>query len=132
MRSSAPGPAAVALALLALLPGAGARGAEGEPFRLDGDPERGAALYPKKCKGCHGAEGHGDGALAKSLDPPPRDLTDGDRMARWGDEQLYLLIRDGGEAAGLSSGMPAWGKLVSDQEVRDLAAFVRTLAVEPE
>jgi len=131
MASAAALAATSVLLVLSLVPGAPAPAADGGPFRLDGDVERGAALYPKKCKGCHGPEGRGDGALAKSLDPPPGDLTDGERMARWSDEELYRLIRDGGEAAGLSAQMPAWGKLLSDPEVRDVAAFVRALAAEP-
>jgi len=119
------GPLLSSFALAAAL---GAASEQAGTFHLDGDVERGATLYLKKCQGCHGPEGRGDGALAKSLDPQPRDLTDAVRMRRYADEDLYRLLRDGGEAVGLSSRMPGWSKLATDQEIRDLAAFVRTLA----
>ncbi len=37
---------------------------------------RGEALYSKHCMQCHGENGTGDGSMAKTLDPPPADLTD--------------------------------------------------------
>ncbi len=57
-------------------------------------------------------------------------MTDAARMARWNDEDLYLLLRDGGKAMGLSATMPGWSRLATDQEIRDMAAFVRTLVAE--
>jgi high-affinity iron transporter len=36
---------------------------------------RGATVYQQNCAGCHGTLGMGDGALAKSLQPPPANLT---------------------------------------------------------
>ncbi|MDQ8155006.1 MAG: copper chaperone PCu(A)C [Gemmatimonadota bacterium] len=39
--------------------------------------EEGRALYlANGCASCHGPEGHGDGPVAKTLTPPPRDLRD--------------------------------------------------------
>lgn len=46
---------------------------------LSGTPslEEGAALYRANgCASCHGPEGRGDGALAPTLMPPPRDFRD--------------------------------------------------------
>ncbi len=112
--------------------GSGSGGSEAEtPFALGGDAARGEPLFARRCKVCHGPEGKGDGSLAAGLDPPPGDLTDGARMARWSDRRLYELLRDGGPAMGLSPRMIAWGKLATDQELRDMAAFVRTLAPAP-
>ena len=97
-------------------------------FELRGDAARGATLFAKRCRTCHGAEGRGDGPLSATLDPHPGDLTDARRMARYSDYDIYRLIRDGGPALGLSSKMIAWGRLASDQDLRDLAAHARTLA----
>lgn len=41
----------------------------------DASLARGAALYPTHCAACHGAQGRGDGPLAKTLPVPPADLT---------------------------------------------------------
>jgi high-affinity iron transporter len=38
------------------------------------DLVRGAKLYEAQCAGCHGAQGHGDGPLAKGLNPVPADF----------------------------------------------------------
>src|SRR3546814_7611277 len=35
---------------------------------------RGQQLYAEQCAGCHGADGHGDGPLARQLEPKPVDL----------------------------------------------------------
>ena len=39
-----------------------------------------------------------------------------------------IAVRDGGQAIGLSPTMFGWGKTLSDQEIRDMCAFVRSLA----
>jgi len=107
----------------------GSGGAAAAPaFELGGDATRGAPLFAKRCKLCHGPEGRGDGTMAEKLDPRPADLGDAAVLSRWSDEQLYRIVRDGGPAEGLSPRMIAWGKIASDQEIRDMVAFVRTLA----
>lgn len=39
--------------------------------------ELGKNTYKKYCSACHGEEGHGDGPLARSMLPKPRDFTRG-------------------------------------------------------
>lgn len=121
------GPALAAGAHLAL---AQAQKAPPPPagFELAGDPEGGRAVFVKRCALCHGEQGDGKGKIAATLDPRPKDFTDRERMAGVSDWELYLVIRDGGPAAGLSSKMFGWGKLISDQEIRNAAAFVRSLS----
>lgn len=93
-------------------------------FQLKGDPARGKPLYAKSCALCHGETGDGRGKLP--LKPPPADLraVTGKRS----DWELYVVIRDGGPALGLSKQMLGWSKMLSDQEIRDTAAYVRSLA----
>ncbi len=97
-----------------------------EGFSIHGDAEAGRAEFLKKCAVCHGENGDGNGRIR--LDPPARDLRDGERMGRRSDWELYLVIRDGGKVLGLSEKMLPWGNLVSEQELHDLVAFVRSLA----
>lgn len=93
-------------------------------FRLKGDPKRGKPLYAANCALCHGETGNGRGTLP--LQPPPADLraVTGKRS----DWELYVVVRDGGPALGLSKQMFGWSKILSDQEIRDTAAYVRSLA----
>lgn len=100
-------------------------------FRLDGDARRGHAIYAKTCVLCHGEGGNGRGRLAAGLDPKPRDFTAPGLLAQRSDWEIYLVIRDGGQAIGLSSRMAGWSKVLKDQEIRDAAAYVRSLAPVP-
>lgn len=99
-----------------------------EGFEVRGDAEAGKAVYLKKCALCHGENGDGKGRI--KLDPPARDLRDEERMDKRTDWEIYLVIRDGGKALGLSEKMLPWGDLVSEQELHDLTAFIRTLSRE--
>lgn len=97
-------------------------------FQLNGDVERGRAVYLKSCATCHGPAGDGRGKLAASLKVKPKDFTAPETLARRSDWEVYLVVRDGGKVLGLSTAMFGFGKILSDQEIRDTAAFVRSLA----
>jgi cytochrome c oxidase cbb3-type subunit 3 len=100
-------------------------------FRLGGDAKHGRVVYAKSCALCHGEAGNGRGKLAAGLDPKPTDFTAPGAFAKRSDWEIYLAIRDGGQAIGLSPKMLGWGKLLSDQEIRDASAYVRSLAPAP-
>lgn len=95
------------------------------------DAQAGQEAYVQYCALCHGPEGKGDGSLSANLDPKPRNHTDGAYMNALSDAHLLKVIGEGGAAAGLSPIMPAWKDILSAQQIQDLVAFVRTLAVPP-
>lgn len=99
-----------------------------EGWELSGDAERAQATYDKFCATCHGAEGHGDGVMAKFIDPKPKDLSDPGYMEGRSDYELYLAIKKGGAAVGLSDKMAPWEHLLDDQEIQDLTLLVRGLS----
>lgn len=131
-------------ALPATAPAATTAAAEAAPGEMSSDdaglplPElgynarEGRALFLHYCSTCHGTEGHGDGFNAYNLDPKPRDLGDPAFQARQTDDELASVIRAGGAAAGLSSGMPPWGRTLHDRQIRNLVTYVRTLEPEEE
>jgi len=82
----------------------------------------GKQVYMARCALCHGPEGKGDGPAAAGLNPKPRNHTDGAYMKSRTDDQLLQVIRNG------KGGMPAWGSVLSDQEIHDVLKYVRTLA----
>jgi len=86
---------------------------------------RGKTAYNELCAKCHGAAGKGDGAYATTTNPRPADLSNCARMSRFDSKQLFQVIKKGGTAAGLSKDMPP--VYIEDDEIQDLAAFVRTL-----
>ena len=95
-------------------------------FRLDGDLERGAVVFRKSCALCHGPEGKGDGRIKS--DPPPRDLTDPKALKTATDWELYQVIAEGGQVLGLAPKMLPWKDMLDERELRDVAAYVRSLA----
>lgn len=97
-------------------------------FKLSGDPGRGKAVYEKNCALCHGPAGQGNGPMSSGLSPRPKDLTSKAVIGKRSDWEVYLVIRDGGKALGLSPQMFSYKTLLEDQEIRDVAAYVRTLA----
>ena len=121
MQKSLPYLSALALACLLLWPLAGHAQ----------DAAAGQEIYAQYCALCHGPEGKGDGSLSANLDPKPRNHTDGAYMNALSDAQLLKVIGSGGAAADLSPIMPAWKDILSAQQIQDVVAFVRTLAVPP-
>jgi mono/diheme cytochrome c family protein len=95
-----------------------------------GNLEDGNQLYQQRCSMCHGTDGKGNTPTAKALNPKPRDHTDGTYMNAISNEHLSKVIKQGGTAVGKSPLMPPQTDL-NDQQIQDLATFVRSLAVPP-
>jgi mono/diheme cytochrome c family protein len=100
-------------------------------FELKGDAAKGEATFKSTCASCHGEKGAGDGAAAAALNPKPAAFTDPERMKTVTDESLYKVISEGGPAIGKSPLMVAWKGMLNDQQVRDVAAYVKTLMPAP-
>jgi len=83
--------------------------------------ELGAKVYSTRCALCHGAKGNGDGPAAAGLNPKPRAHTDKAYMSTLTDEQIVAVIRNG------KGTMPAWGKILSEEEIQAVAKHVREL-----
>ena len=43
-------------------------------------------------------------------------------------EHLFVVLKDGSAAAGLSNAMPGFGSQLDDQDIRNTVAYVQTLA----
>ena len=97
-----------------------------------GDPvARGAEHYQLYCATCHGAKGGGDGPLSATLDPKPAAHNDGNYMNALTDEHLTKVIKEGGPAVGKSPLMAPWGGALNDDQLKDVVAFIRSLASPP-
>ncbi len=92
---------------------------------------RGKAVYEKRCVECHGVSGRGDGRASPLLTPRPRDFSTAKfkiRSTETGslptDDDLRRSIRQGL----YGTAMPAWEKLLSDAEIEDVLAYVKTFS----
>jgi len=96
-----------------------------------GDAKAGKTKYDANCIGCHGATGKGDGAAAAALNPKPQDHTDGKVMNALTDKYLFDIIKEGGKAVQKAAIMPAANKKLTDQDISDMVAYIRSLANPP-
>ena len=109
-----------ALCLIAMLmPSAG--------WAQPGQAERGKPLYARYCERCHGPDGR-RGPMAGMLPVTPRNLADDAYMQTRTAQQLFDVIKHGGKALGLSPVMEGFGNRLSDEQIWDTAAYVRTLS----
>jgi mono/diheme cytochrome c family protein len=80
--------------------------------------------YLTHCASCHGADGRGSWRATLFL-MKPGNLADAALLASLGDEYLFSLIKHGGAPLG-KPGMPAFGYHLSDEQIRELIAYLRT------
>jgi len=100
-----------------------------------GDATAGKEVYGLYCATCHGPSGTGDGPGAAALDPKPRDFTEGafkydpNNNGETGEpNDLALIVRDGAAKYGGSANMTPWGAALSDQQLKDVVAYVQSLS----
>jgi mono/diheme cytochrome c family protein len=82
-------------------------------------------LYLSQCASCHGANGGGSWRATLFL-MRPGDLADPRTFAQKTDQYLFDLIKNGGATIG-KPGMPAFGFHLTDDQMRELVAYVRAL-----
>jgi len=95
------------------------------------DVAAGGRTYAMLCASCHGANGNAKTPIADTLDPRPTAHNNGAYMNGIPDEALFRIIKEGGAVVGRSPLMVAWGGSLSDAEIRNVIAFIRTLADPP-
>ena len=89
---------------------------------------QGRALYDAHCAVCHGSTGKGDGPGARVVRQPMRDFSDPAAMQPVTDRFLFEITKKGSSQFGRSNAMPAWGMKLSDKEIHDVVAYIRSLA----
>src|SRR5688572_7044459 len=106
--------------------------ASAQDLGTDAQRESGKQLYTKFCAQCHGDKGDGEGYASPHLRPRPRNFTTGKFKVRTTPngalpthQDLIDIIRKGMPY----TSMPPWPHL-SDQEVSDLAHYIKTFSPE--
>lgn len=83
------------------------------------------AIYVKDCQKCHGADGKGQTMMGKKL--KVKDYTDAAVQKKFTDEEAIKVVKEGKKEGGKTL-MKAYQDELSDQEVKDLVAYVRKFA----
>ncbi len=89
---------------------------------------QGKAAFEQYCVACHGSGGHGDGPMAASLNPKPKDFAEKAYNRSLKDDHLVKTITEGGQSVGKSPAMPKFGGILKPDQVKDVIAFLRSLA----
>ena len=90
---------------------------------LDAAVFRGGLVYANYCVTCHGLNADGNGRAARLYTPRPANL----RLSDKNDAYFSLIIRKGGGAIGRSEFMPTWEAELTDEQIRDLVVYLRSI-----
>lgn len=97
------------------------------PKNLIGDAKKGGEFFNGNCSTCHGTGGNGDGPRAYFITPRPRNFHDDYSHARLNRPTIFMSVTNGRPG----TVMPAWGKVLSEQEIANLAEYVFQTFVNP-
>ena len=91
-----------------------------------GDSEKVRPIFNQMCAGCHGFEGNGQDGTKSGFVPRIGTLANKEYMASVPDDYLMMIIKKGGEYMGKIAAMPAWEKKLSEEQINDIVALIRT------
>ena len=84
-------------------------------------------IFGSECSDCHGDDGRTPTDIGRGLYPRAPDLTSV-AVQHWSDREMFWIIRNGIRL----SGMPAFGRQLSDQETWSLVHYVKNLRQKPQ
>ena len=96
------------------------------PTNLQASIEEGDKLYGADCAACHGMEGNKPTDAGRWMYPRASDLTSPE-VQQYSDRELFWIVKNGIRL----SGMPAFGRVESDEHIWNLVHYVRTLRGSP-
>ena len=86
---------------------------------------RGGLVFANYCVTCHGINADGNGRAARLYSPKPANLRASDKN----DAYFALIIRKGGATLGRSEFMPTWEAELTNEQIGDLVAYLRSINV---
>jgi mono/diheme cytochrome c family protein len=97
-------------------------GVPAAPADREAATKEGDKLFRKECASCHGTNGYNLTDAGRWMYPRAADLTSRDSQA-YSDQEVFWIVKNGVRL----SGMPAFGKVESDEHIWDLVFYVRAL-----
>ena len=86
----------------------------------------GAELYATACASCHGVDGSGRMQEELAFETPVPDFSDCEFASREPDPDWYAIIHEGGPARAFDRMMPAFGDVLTGEEIQRTLDHVRT------
>ena len=97
------------------------------PNGMKGDAVKGGQFYNANCATCHGVKGDGKGPRAYFINPKPRNFRDKESQAILNRPVIYVATAMGK----LGTEMPAWNKVLNEQEIADVSEYVFRQFIRP-
>jgi len=88
---------------------------------------RGGLVFANYCVTCHGINADGNGRAARLYNPKPANL----RISDKNDAYFELIVRKGGGMLGRSEFMPTWEAELTNEQIKDIVAYLRSINVGP-
>ena len=79
----------------------------------------GAKIYRQMCSRCHGGSKESDNTYGRSFYPPAPQLSL--TRSSYADSEMFWIVKHGIR----NTAMPAWGNLLSDQEIWQVVTLLR-------
>jgi mono/diheme cytochrome c family protein len=89
---------------------------------------QGKRIFYQQCVWCHADSTPAGPSNRSNLTPTPPLLNDGATLNAESDESMQSIVTLGGSAMGKSAMMPAYGRVLTPEEVRSVIAFTRAIA----
>lgn len=86
----------------------------------------GKEIYLTACANCHGADGRGQSQSRVGFDTPIPDFSDCNFATREPDPDWIAIAHQGGPTRGFSELMPAFGSVLSVEEIAKAVEYIRT------
>lgn len=100
------------------------RHAEEQPNPIPATDENlvaGSEIYSQACARCHGLPGKNPSILGASFYPPAPQFST--QASGYSEGELFWIVKHGIR----NTGMPAWGKLLSDDDIWQVVAVIKRL-----
>jgi mono/diheme cytochrome c family protein len=92
------------------------------PAEMQVDPTGADKLFGMECAFCHGVNGPRKMDVGGWMNPPAVDLSSAE-VQRYSDRELFWIVKNGIRF----TGMPAFGKVETDEHIWKLVHYLRTL-----
>ena len=97
------------------------------PKKLKGNAKAGEQFFMANCATCHGKKGDAQGPRAYFINPKPRNFLDDYSRKTLDRPTIFSSVSNGRQG----TEMPAWGKVLTEQEIANVTEFVFVTFIQP-